>query len=121
MKILILVFSLIVCSQAHADRIADCYVDCFESIQFFVNNSSDYDYCRFQMNGNVVRYGDGIQKVCVIRETILLQQNVVGHGDCQSPVAWKRWKAQCELKLKKWAPGRCLSLVGLVSGKPRCE
>ncbi len=121
MKILSLVFSLMICNQAFADRIADCYVDCYESIQFSIQDSSDYNYCRFQMNGTVVWDSHEAQRVCVIRETVLLQRDVVGYGDCQSPAAWKRWKSQCALEFKKWAPGRCLSFVGLVTGKPRCK
>ena len=121
MKILSLVFSLMICNQAFADRIADCYVDCYESIQFSIQDSSDYNYCRFQMNGTVVWDSPEAQRVCVIRETVLLQRDVVGYGDCQSPAAWKRWKSQCALEFKKWAPGRCLSFVGLVTGKPRCK
>jgi hypothetical protein len=121
MKILSLVFCLMICSQAFADRIADCYVDCYESIQFYIHDSSDSKYCRVQLDGDVVWDANESQNACVVRETVLLRRDVVGYGDCQSPAAWKRWKSQCSIEFKKWAHGRCLSLVGLVSGKPRCE
>lgn len=54
-------------------------------------------------------------------EVVLVQRDVVGYGECQSPAASRRWRAQCELAVRQWAPGKCSAIGGLVRGEPRCE